>query len=812
MGLSVLSNIPLHEKNLIFGHTMKTIHILLIFLIPFLTNTTGFAQYQGIYTVGDSTADFMNMDSVYLAFRDSTTQGQITLEFKPGIYPSLNLFIDSLTIRPESKDTMDVYFVGYGLSSAISISGSHVVVDRIIMYSEAIDRKQCTLYLSQAMSSVVSNCIIKSNDSVQDHQASCIFVKGSNYDSNPPKLTNNVLLGNGYGITIEGRSGLICSGNKVFNKGLYSLRSDYHTTLLEVYDNTFLSQIDLSVSYNGKIYFGRNIAYHNVDIENLDTLQFCSFRDTLERENLEIDISTPYILNNFIGSSFELQDFNPRLIQGNEFHGTGDFTNYVHTLIEGNITYGSLEFSRGPCTFTNNKLYGGLYFSFSTKVYVYNNIVGGNVSNGFSDLFMFNNNCEETLKLGYGHGDFKAYNNLFRTNPDYGFLFHDFSHNNYYPVGGDRDKHPYNYDPMYNAQGYATNPLLIEKGKHIPQVLIDFDSTIRPYTPTLGIHELCVSKSLNGREMKINCGDQFVLNSCGNGNQSNWQPSSTVTIDTANNKTTFKPNKTTTYRLLDTIQNVIDSFHLVIEHFKPNKITSDSSLCHETVIITLGFTPGATYTWTPTTYLFDSTNHYTFRTWPDSSITYSYRIEIPGCDTITDEFTYYVDPKPILAYPIDISHYGLSTYYFQAHYYCYDSLIWHFGDGDTAHGYTAQHEYSRTKDSLYNGYVVAYHLSATDTAFFNVNSKPLSHNFVSTNKDWAIYPNPVINELTIADLRGDCTSKQIATISNNIGEVVLRETLSSGETKIPINLPSGVYFIAIDGCKNRVLMNIMIIK
>lgn len=790
---------------------MKARIIFLLFIGILLVPLYSLAQYQGTYTVGDNIADFGTLDSAMYAFQDSSRTGQIVLKMKPGEYDRGSINLDSITLEPESADTLDVIF-----TDGFNLSGKSVILNRLIIRSIKTERNSSTLYISQADSIIVRNCEISTSISSTTHSAACITLNYSKSDDAPTLLENNILTGSGYGIDFNGSGGLICVGNKVLNTGYSSFENEYKSTIINLSNNLFLGFVRLNGSLNANYTFNGNVLYGEVRIDDVNVVENCQFRDTLGRQYSDAWLGYPTIIsNNYIGKTFTITSTgNTRKLSGNHFDGKGNISGYSYLSVTENIAYDRLSINgNASASIRNNKLFGGLAVGYYIKASVFNNILGGRLGSN-SSIIIYNNNFMPSADLGYLSGNAIAYNNLFPSTVDLGGFGKVFSHNNYFPNGGNRDIHPYNIDPMLDSYGKATNPALAGIGININNNVLDRDSNIRAYLPTIGTHEICSTQPYNGRTEEITCGERYLISACNHAENTHWEPAEQIDVLAADQHY-FAPKSNQVFHLYDTANYVIDSIRFVVGEFEPFSILSDSSSCYESTFISLGYTPTANYTWTPTTALYDSTYHFTFRSWIDSTTTYVYSIEIPGCDTIVDSVTYYVDPKPVLNNPFRMTQFDIASYSFNAYYYCIDSVRWHFGDGDTAHDNSghAWHEYALDKDSVYYGFVVGYNLSATDTTFFTVDARPVNINEVAISNFVKFYPNPANDNLTIETDNQVLSDNVTATIYDTMGQTVEHFKINQSITSVALSkFKSGIYYIQLSSSFGSTTTKIVVAK
>ena len=371
------------------------------------------------------------------------------------------------------------------------------------------------------------------------------------------------------------------------------------------------------------------------------------------------------------------------------------------------------------------------------------------------------------------------------------------SHNNYYPQGGEYDKHPFRYDPMYvsDTNIMATNPLLIGKAMPISFVTTDIDTVNRGSLPTIGAHEICISSLSQLNNTTITCGDYIRCRFCNTDSNLTWHSANGDSGSTSL-LLTMTPKDTTDYYLADSSGTTIDSAKIIVSPFIKGDIIGDTLNCSQMLLLSGNFSPTATYLWTPSIGLSSST---TYNPWasPPTSTTYIQTTTIPGCGIFYDTVSIIVDPLPIAFATFQL--YNTQNVHFYNYSLCGDTFYWHFGDGQiqvqSGDTFSVTHHYEL--NSLYNGFLVVCNAYGCDTFYFNIliGTVDIIEEYSLVN--FKVWPNP-INDFMLVSLPNHTASEANLQLFELTGRAIpIQCEKTYGET-ISVDLsflPSGIYYL-----------------
>lgn len=129
---------------------------------------------------------------------------------------------------------------------------------------------------------------------------------------------------------------------------------------------------------------------------------------------------------------------------------------------------------------------------------------------------------------------------------------------------------------------------------------------------------------------------------------------------------------------------------------------------------------------------------------------------------------------------------------------------------------TAQNKssYTLTDNNLPEVKTVFYRLKMVDTDGRFTYSKTVSVKLNRRNADITVYPNPAVNEITIA-LQQLLQAKSIIRITDIAGKEVLKQSISGAQNNIKLkvnNLPAGRYFVSVLNNENALHSSFVIVR
>ena len=357
---------------------------------------------------------------------------------------------------------------------------------------------------------------------------------------------------------------------------------------------------------------------------------------------------------------------------------------------------------------------------------------------------------------------------------------------------------------MDSTNLHAQNAHLIGLGLHIPAVLFDIDSITRQFLPSIGANEICISPD----SVNLYCGDSLSLVKCNFINNPNvvWSPSIGLN-DPGLSTPKASPAVSTWYYGKDTITGITDSIRINILPFQVHTNNDTLLKCGDSLWLDATYNAGATYRWSPSLGLNDSTKR---RPWAKPLQTTTYIVIANSiCGTTSDTITINVNPLPQAQYALSsivglyVAFYNQST--------CADTYLWNFGDGDTSSLFNPNHLYGTS--GIYLVTLIACNTYGCDTIVYNVSVDNTGINEVSSVANFVISPNPSNGAF---DISFESPSQNISIyITDILGRNIHSEELGKfvGSYKKTIDLSSfnkGIYFVRIVGEKGSTTKKIIL--
>ena len=456
---------------------------------------------------------------------------------------------------------------------------------------------------------------------------------------------------------------------------------------------------------------------------------------------------------------------------------------------------------------------------------VYNNWFFKDVSFLFTDkvYFLHNNVIDPQLEFLYYNSVECKNNNL--AGPAYspfGSVMSDY--NNYFPFGGTSEVHSLHVDPMYPDSAHLrnTNPLLAGAGAHLSNIVpFDKDELTRNASPTIGAHELCVGSGYYRDTIHVMCGLPQHLSLCAVNNQAtcSWSPASGLSsinsfdpLVTVSTPVTYVASiyNASTLIARDTIVVIPDSIFL---NAGPDVYQMD---CGISTQLSCTWFPGATYSWSPSVYLDDSSSAFPICK-PERNTIYTVTCTVPGCGTVSDQIEVTVDTVPY-AY-LMLSFYHTNEVVFNSNYSrCADNYFWDFGDSSFSILENPTHIYSDT--GSYTVVLIVCNAFTCDTALavIHIDTLPVileAPEILHQFDDVKISPNPGSGKLQVklnsfinGNFRMECRSMQ--------GELVKEKSVSitRGQNQIYFDcsdLMDGLYLIRISNSGDQYFQKFIIL-
>jgi hypothetical protein len=517
-----------------------------------------------------------------------------------------------------------------------------------------------------------------------------------------------------------------------------------------------------------------SLMYSNVFEKNVDVMSQGEVFNNLYLDGCRVNCNTfPFHHNEILGQLDVMgqnQYIESNLIRG-EMWIAGGYSNYIiNNHFFSDINIGEME--DGVFKFLNNNM------APETQMTVIYN----------STIDVENNNFSKPIHYRFGSP-------LYLTN---------IKNNNYYPYFGSKGQNIKHIDPLYVSDSVlvSQNTLLIGKGiNSYVSPLIDIDSIVRAFIPTIGANELCISVDT----VEINCGDALQLLICNSDTLVNpvWTPNFFMSNDSLYNPI-VKPYVTTTYVLNDGV-DVVDSIVVVVNPFILEMPSDKDVYCGYAGVIYQIPNPlvDVSYSWSPndSVFLYDDYKYYAN---PIDTTTYILTLTHDYCGVYIDSVTINLDQSPVARGRID-SIIDLNQIYFKDLSRCADSVKWFFGDGETSTEFNPLHVYNST--GIFYWTVEAYNEygSRVYNSFVFIDSDIGIGAIENANKI-NLFPNPnngvftlfvkeEYTELKVLNSRGQSISLdqiEITSESDNYRYVEL------------IDVESGMYFLKIKSKDNSI--------
>lgn len=710
---------------------MKSLNLIISMLIA----NSSFCQLSGTYTVGGTNPDFIDFVSAVDSLKNNNTSGPVTILIRPGTYIGpIQYSGGGSTFRSNHTVTFQSET---GLNDVLITSPANITIE--MHWNSSFSLKKITFkHINFETTNTVANphfsYAMKLVNFIAEFD-SCNFFGGLYLDR---------FFIPGSTFTVKNCTVQCPNRIQFFSGGI-------------VEDNVFLS--DGFEQTKGTIYYYRNF------------------------QQGRLNVTVGEIIDNEI-DKFQVSHRGPYLFSNNKVNG--EFW---------------LSFGVGNSVIIGNRMFGPTYVSKTDNTVIINNVFNSFLEYNYGSFTkIINNNFgpNSYLNLNYSSADIR--NNLFSLGV-YGSVYScTIENNNYYLLnnnpnnynifGGQFDNNPFVFNPMFidTINLVATNPSLIGIGSSNSLITHDIDSLVRPINSTLGANEICYS-SQSTDTIFMTCGDSIPLNICNLDVNSSYKWTPTIGLsDSTSYRPYASPSTNITYMVSDSSNTPLDSVTIIIVPFNPTTEKDTSILCGDSLKLFSSFHPQASYSWSPSIGLTDSSSRVTYAK-PPVSTDYILNINIPNCGSYFDTVSITVDTLPNAQwYIVNINNYDVT---FQNFSTCYDSIFWTFGDGDTSSLSYIQHSYDTS--GLYNVCLIAFNSYGSDTICGNVwiNDPVGIKEKKSIENAIKVFPNPTVD---FVNFEFDKFPLELI-IFNTQGKVILNKNITENSFKLKVNhLESGIYF------------------
>jgi hypothetical protein len=232
------------------------------------------ACLSGVYTIGDTTSDFLTFADAFNAINSAGICGHVIFDVKPGTYnvrlalqpvPGMDS-ANTITFRSSTGDSTDVIIANGATASnldyvVVFYGSSYYRLQNMTIQATGTSYARAIVFYNGAQNNIVENCVIKSYAGYLYNSAAVYFF---NIGANKNNIIRNNHILNGYwGINIYSSSNYASSNNVIkdniiedfYNYGIYSyygdsLVIDGNTVKTGPHTNTY--------AYGLYIYRGRN--------------------------------------------------------------------------------------------------------------------------------------------------------------------------------------------------------------------------------------------------------------------------------------------------------------------------------------------------------------------------------------------------------------------------------------------------------------------------------------------------------------------------------------------------------------------------
>ena len=433
----------------------------------------------GNYTVGDSTADFLNLTTAINFISSNGICGPIVFNIKPGTYtgrytiPSIlgSSSVNTVTIKSLNNDSTSVILSAAGTATTdnwiIKLNGcQYVTIKNLkfnalgVTYGNAI-----VIANSSKYNNIIGNFITNTNTGATTDLA---LIRSEDANSTDNMIVGNHTIGGSIGILIKGVSTtsrldrVYVAKNFIEGFMQYGIRSEYSNSPV-IDSNTIIS----SLSYTGtRIGLSMYYGYDSTKVtRNTIILSNCTNTQGIGYEYMTGTASAKSLIaNNFIS-----------LLNGvTGTYAVRMYPNNFYAIVANNSIFvngTSNTDTRGINSATQN-----------TNVEVYNNCV---ISNKYPTFY------EGTSVIKSDN------NNLYSTTNLYGYYvtaYVNFTSMSALATATLKDSNTVSVNPGFysNTDLHTDNVDLYAKGKFLPQVTNDIDNQPRAALPCIGADEFTV--------------------------------------------------------------------------------------------------------------------------------------------------------------------------------------------------------------------------------------------------------------------------------------------------------------------------------
>lgn len=697
-----------------------------------LIANSSFCQLSGTYTVGGTNPDFIDFVSAVDSLKNINTSGPVTILIRPGTYYGAIHYSGG----PSSFGTNHpvTFQSETGLNDVLITSSENVTIE--MGWHSLFPLQKITFKHINFESTPSYTHALKFSNFIAEFD-SCNFFGGL-------QLAAGFITGTNY--TVKNCTVQCLTEIRFSSAGI-------------VENNVFLSDGFNQYGWGGFLHYYNNFQQGMLKVERGEIV------------NNEID-------------EFSASHAGPFIISNNKINGKFSLSFGVgNSVVIGNRISGTTNFSYSDnVTIINNVFHSYLRYTFGVNAKFLNNNFG---PNSFLDVGGSNAEIRNNL---FSLGVYGNVNGCIIENNNYYLLNNN--PNNYNIFGGQFDNNPFVFNPMFidTINLVATNPSLIGIGTSNSLITHDIDSLVRPINSTLGANEICYS-SQSTDTIFMTCGDSIPLNICNLDVNSSYKWTPTISLsDSTSYRPYASPSTNITYIVSDSSNTPLDSVTIIIVPFNPTTEKDTSILCGDSLKLFSSFHPHASYSWSPSIGLTDSSSRVTYAK-PPISTDYVLNINIPNCGSYYDTVSITVDTLPNAQwYIVNINNYDVT---FQNFSTCYDSIFWTFGDGDTSSLSYIQHSYDTS--GLYNVCLIAFNSYGSDTICGNVwiNDPVGFKEKKSIEHAIKVFPNPTVD---FVNFEFDKFPLELI-IFNTQGKVILNKNITENSFKLKVNhLEPGIYF------------------
>lgn len=779
---------------------MEKIIKLITLTLFFSISINMYSQLTGVYSIGGSSADYLNLTSAVSDIYNNGMTGSVTFNLNPGTHTSVT-FTDSipgitdstnLTIQSASLDPDIVNFN----NTFVFDNAANIVIRAVTI--NAMNRSAVNFIESVGIKIV--NCIINSSVSTGNNNYP-IYIEHQNYGYpltdiilDSCNISSNIVC-----VHYEGTRGFTTINNSVLNTS-----DDFAIETGSQFWWLYLNNNELEKSIDAE-YKSVKGSFKNNNINGKSAIRFV---DTLIGNNFYSDeiilLGSKYIKNNYFeATKVYFKDRTKSFYIDNIFNCILDIETISKSEIRGNtfkksslfdIKYDFFNFSNN--IINRNIEFRGLYYDNHSHVNIRNNVFSNSiVKNGVRGVKISYNNFLNGSYIDLWMGVCSITNNNFCCAIRYNGDPQGITNNNYYPFAyTPLDSLATYYDPMYHSEnlGIATNPLLQGKGNSdFPET--DFLYRQRKFPPAIGSNEVMICNDSTNNQIDISCGDELFLNICNLSDSLNyfWTPDSLFTNpDTS--YTSIKPYGDLSIYLHESDSTIIDSFYIKTVPFQVRIASLPELQCGIAKRITSNQHSNATYSWTPENGLSNPNISNPWITLYDTNnLVYKLESTIEQCGASSDSIIIDFNPKPNI-YRINETQI-FDTLYFSSESNCVNDYLWEFYDGSTSTDeipyfiHTENGSY-KIKLTVSNDFGTA--IDSSYYYFYTVRTDQIDN-----QKEISIYPNPATDKIIITNLPDVVKELSIITIEGI--EVYSKKHISTNIEISIADFKTGIYIINI---------------